>query len=218
MNLVDPDGLYIYRLNYQDGTLTREGDEGEYDILYSANSADGRGEASIRINDQKILGDLFQNNANTDNSSARTNNKSEVASLFMFLSRHSAVEWGLVGINNEGMSYILMTSHQKNRVSMAQIMRRQEEQNMVFSIHSHPTKGENDDRASGSWDSSAGDLGSARRIMDIQGTQQVDSKPYFFVYSVPRDELIRYTGTNGRVFSRSIRGVKNPLDGIMKSH
>ena len=216
VNRIDHDGLYTYLLNYQYGTLTREGEEGEYDILYATNPANGGEVISIRINDRSLLGDLYQNNLNTDNSSVRTKNKAEVADLFMFLSKNSAVEWELAGINNGGMSYILMTSHDKNRVTSALIMRRQEEQNMVFSIHSHPTKGENDDQASGSWDSPSGDLGSARRIMNIQGTLDMNSKPYFFVYSVPRDELIRYTGENPHVSSRSIRGVKKPLDGIMK--
>jgi len=211
VNLVDPDGRYFYYLNL-DGTLRREGEQSDYDMLFAT---DSKGAAipglSLKINNTEILSDLYQNGRQQGNVSSRTSSH-EVADIFVFLANNSSSEWGLAGINNEGkMSFILMTSHDSNSIKTREMMSTKDERNMVFHIHSHPNPGEGSDRASG-------DSGDRQFVSILKNgySGYKNNQPYFYIYSVARQELIHYSETKSRIMARSVRNVHSPLNGIMK--
>ncbi len=211
VNLIDSEGSYFYYIN-PDGTLRREGEQSDFDVLFAT---DSRGSTipglSLKVNDTQILSDLYQNGRQQGNVSSRTSSH-EVADIFVFLANNSSSEWGLAGINNEGkMSYILMTSHDSNSIKTREMMSTKDERNMVFHIHSHPNPGEGSNRASG-------DSGDRQFVSVLKNgySGYKNNQPYFYIYSVVRQELIHYSETRSRIMARSVRNVPNPLNGIMK--
>ena len=136
VNYVDPTGEYTYYVSRK-GKITREGEEEDYDTVYSEDQS-----SSIILFDTSIMAELYNNgnNKGTVEKPQGTGVKSYVTSdhanaiykTFKFLADNTGVEWV---VHRNGDQYTLGTLHlSENSGNWADY----EIEKPVASVHSHP--------------------------------------------------------------------------------
>jgi len=142
LNRIDPDGMDDYYLN-EDGrmVLARRTDD-KFDNLY------GKDGSSIRVNDQSLLPQLKIASGNEKQVAGETFSSTDAFNVYSFVVNNSNVEWSLAGFKDEKQtSYVLNTNYEKDGVSYNK--NGNNENDLLFHIHSHPGNSKESKEASG---------------------------------------------------------------------
>lgn len=137
IRFIDPDGLSHYSIN-PDGyiTMTKQTDD-KFDMLFA-------GDKSLRVNDRSVLSGLAETGKASNYSKSFVHgNPSALASVFLFASDNTDVEWRFSRYNvGNGDQYALGTVHDLGEGFTQRAIRPDEmgfsRSSELASIHSHP--------------------------------------------------------------------------------
>ena len=181
VNYVDPTGEYTYYVSRK-GKITREGEEEDYDTVYSEDQS-----SSIILFDTSIMAELYNNgnNKGTVEKPQGTGVKSYVTSdhanaiykTFKFLADNTGVEWV---VHRNGDQYTLGTLHLSSTCGNWTDYGLEKPN---ASVHSHPDTGLSlyeEKESMGYWpDGYAGDARKARRDIRANGISAEKNYVYF---------------------------------------
>jgi len=198
VRFVDPDGMTYYEVD-ENGYITvkkdKTGNNDNFDMLYAKGKDDVE---PLKVKNQNILKNLSQERTDYEGSYAETKS-SEAEDIFIFVANNSKVEWQ-ISKYKDGKS-VVSTSHEEASVTSPNMMKRYDEKNMLFKVHSHPgadgTKGAS---VSTVFRDDMNNIIDMAHSFNKAGIYTEKNFPKHFIYHPDSKGLYQYTPYNSSVF------------------
>jgi len=212
VRFIDPNGMFYHDYSIdQEGYIKKERDtEDKFDRLYTKKDYDKGKEGNVfklgkeKAKDKTILADLEESRKDFKGSYATSTDKDESFQVFLFSADNTDVEWSISGFGKGKVDrYTVTTSHDDSKVVLGFGINGNNESNMIFTIHSHPsptgTRG-------GSLSGGRGDMYNIIRRYDhfIEKGINPIYAPKEYVYHKYGKALYNYTPWNPSIYIRSI--------------